>query len=70
MPETVAPTIDDYVALAVRAGSDPAWRSALKRRVADNKTRLYRDQACIAALQDFLERAARQGAAAVPPASA
>jgi hypothetical protein len=32
----------------------------MKRRVAQNKQRLYRDRACIAALQDFLDRAARR----------
>ena len=32
----------------------------LKRRVDENKHRLYRDRACIAALEDFLDQAARQ----------
>jgi len=67
MPETVAETIDDYVALAVRIGRDAAWRSGLKTRVAGNKHRLYRDQSSITALQDFLERAVRQNAAAEAP---
>ena len=31
MPETIAGTIDDYVALAVRIARDPAWRAELKR---------------------------------------
>jgi len=60
MPETIAETIEDYVALAVRMGKDPSWRTDMKRRVAQNKQRLYRDRACIAALQDFLDRAARR----------
>jgi predicted O-linked N-acetylglucosamine transferase (SPINDLY family) len=59
MPETVAGTIDDYVALAIRMGRDRDWRAALKQRIASDKHRLYRDRACIAALEDFLERAAR-----------
>ena len=33
MPETVAATIDDYVALAVRMGKDPAWRAEIRQRV-------------------------------------
>lgn len=59
MPETVGRTIDEYVALAVRMGRDPAWRAEIKARIATDKNRLYRDRTCIAALQDFLERAAR-----------
>ncbi len=34
MPETVAETVDDYVALAVRMGRDPAWRAEIKTRIA------------------------------------
>jgi predicted O-linked N-acetylglucosamine transferase (SPINDLY family) len=60
MPEAIAGTIDDYVALGIRIGKDPAWRQELKRRVATDKHRLYRDRACIAALEDFLDRVARQ----------
>ena len=59
MPEAVAETVDDYVALAVRMGKDRAWRSEIKARVASDKHRLYRDHACIAALEDALDRAAR-----------
>jgi predicted O-linked N-acetylglucosamine transferase (SPINDLY family) len=59
MPEAVAGTIDDYVALAVRMGQDRSWRAEIKRRVASDKRRLYRDSTCIAALQDFLDHAAR-----------
>jgi predicted O-linked N-acetylglucosamine transferase (SPINDLY family) len=59
MPETIAETLDDYVALAVRMGRDPDFRADIKRRVANDKHRLYRDPACIAALEDFLDHAAR-----------
>jgi len=62
IPEGVAGTIDDYVALGVRIATDPAWRAELKRRVGESKHRLYRDRACIAALEDFLDRVARQPA--------
>jgi protein O-GlcNAc transferase len=57
--DTVAGTVDDYVALAVRLAKDPAWRAGIQKRVAANKHRLYRDQAAISALEDFLERTAR-----------
>jgi predicted O-linked N-acetylglucosamine transferase (SPINDLY family) len=59
MPEAVANTIDDYVALAARMGRDREWRAEIKNRVASGKHRLYRDRACITALEDFLDRAAR-----------
>jgi predicted O-linked N-acetylglucosamine transferase (SPINDLY family) len=60
MAETVADTLDDYVLLAARIGKDVAWRAEIKRRIAADKQRLYRDGACIAALQDFLDRTVRQ----------
>ncbi len=59
MRETIATTIDDYVALAVRLDQDPAWRATIKRRIVADRARLYRDGAPIAALQDFLERVTR-----------
>ena len=59
MPETIAETLDDYVALAVRIAKDGAWRQELKSRVISDRQRLYRDRACIAGLEAFLERAAR-----------
>jgi protein O-GlcNAc transferase len=57
--ETIAGTIDDYVAIAVRLGRDTAWRDAVRARTAANKHRLYGDRACIAALEDFLDDVAR-----------
>ena len=58
--ETIAADLDDYVAIAARLANDAGERQALSRRIAENKQRVYRDRACIAALEDFLERAARQ----------
>src|SRR5262249_34434965 len=57
--ETIARSLDDYVAIAVRLAHDTDWRGALRDRIAANKHRLYRDHACIAALEEFLERAVR-----------
>jgi len=58
MPETIADTIDDYVALGVRVARDTAWRQELRSRVIRDRRQLYRDRACIVALESFLERAA------------
>jgi len=57
--DTIAGSIDDYVATAVRLGRDPAWRGEMKARIAANKQRVYRDRTCIVALEDFLDRVAR-----------
>jgi predicted O-linked N-acetylglucosamine transferase (SPINDLY family) len=61
IPETIAETTDDYVATAVRLARDVAWRMGIKRRVSENKHRLYRDRTCISALEEFLIGIARHG---------
>jgi len=71
--DTIAETIDDYVAIAARLANNPAERQALRERMKASAHKVYRDRACITALEDFLDRAARSpGANAVsgtPPAS-
>ena len=57
--ETIADTIDDYVAIAARLANDPEERQALRERMKASAHKVYRDRACITALEDFLERAAR-----------
>jgi protein O-GlcNAc transferase len=57
--DTVTTNIDDYVATAVRIARDAGWRSALRSKIARNKHRLYRDNTCIVALEDFLAARAR-----------
>jgi predicted O-linked N-acetylglucosamine transferase (SPINDLY family) len=59
VPDTITASIDGYVAAAVRIARDADWRSALRSKIARNKYRLYRDSACIAALEDFLAAQAR-----------
>ena len=58
--ETVASTVDDYVSIAARLAIAPEERQRLSRRIAENKQRVYRDRACITALEDFLDGVARQ----------
>jgi predicted O-linked N-acetylglucosamine transferase (SPINDLY family) len=57
--ETIADSLDGYVATAVRLARDPAWYAEVKARMAAGKDRVYRDETVITALQDFLDRAAR-----------
>jgi protein O-GlcNAc transferase len=52
--ETIANSVDDYVAIATRLGLDAAWRMGVRRAVADRKHRAFRDIAPIRALEDFL----------------
>jgi predicted O-linked N-acetylglucosamine transferase (SPINDLY family) len=62
--DTIAATIDDYVTIAARLANDPAERASLSARIRDSQHKVYRDRACISALEDFLDRAARSPAAA------
>jgi protein O-GlcNAc transferase len=65
MLETITTDLDAYVATAVRLARDRAWRTALSKKIARNKHKLYRDRACIVALEDFLIARAR-GVASTP----
>jgi protein O-GlcNAc transferase len=58
--DTITDTIDEYISTAVRLGRDISWRTAIKGRIAQNKHRIYRDRACISALEEFLDWAARR----------
>jgi protein O-GlcNAc transferase len=58
--ETVASTMDEYIELAVRLGNDAEWRQQISEKIAENKHRIYKDWACIAALEEFLEKAVRE----------
>jgi protein O-GlcNAc transferase len=57
--DTIATTIDDYVAIATRLGRDSQFRQAVSSRMAENRHKLYRDRAPVTALEDFLESAVR-----------
>ena len=61
--ETIADSVADYIEIAVRLAGDRAARQALRARIAENKQRLYRDRACVTALEDLLESAVRQRSA-------
>jgi len=57
--ETIANSPNDYVAIAVRLAREPSWRASLQRQIEANRDRVYRDDACIAALETFLNAAVR-----------
>jgi predicted O-linked N-acetylglucosamine transferase (SPINDLY family) len=51
---TVAATPDDYVALAVRLATDPAWRNEIAEQIRLQRQRAYNDPLPIRALEQFL----------------
>ncbi len=55
VPELVAKDADDYVRLAVRLGTDAAWRAAVRGKLAEGAPRLFDDPAPVEALARFLE---------------
>ncbi|MGB6585402.1 MAG: tetratricopeptide repeat protein, partial [Pseudolabrys sp.] len=57
--DTIAATVDDYVAIATRLGQDTQFRQTMSSRMAENRHRLYRDGAPVTALENFLEGAVR-----------
>ena len=59
VPETIATTIDDYVAIATRIGRDGQFRKTISSRMAANRDKVYRDRAPVTALEDFIERSVR-----------
>jgi predicted O-linked N-acetylglucosamine transferase (SPINDLY family) len=58
--ETIAATLEEYVAIAARLARDVAWRKKIASRIAERKHLLYRDRECIVALEEFLQRAGRR----------
>ncbi len=53
--ETIAADENDYVEIAVRLGSDEAWRSSVAKRVAESSETLFDDPASLRAFEAFCE---------------
>lgn len=60
LTETIAGSLDDYIALAVRLGQDSEWRKLISEEIAATKHRLYKDTTCIRALEDFFETVVKE----------
>jgi predicted O-linked N-acetylglucosamine transferase (SPINDLY family) len=58
--ETIASSLDEYVALAVRLGLDSDWRKQISEKIAKNKHLIYSDRTCVDALEKFLENVVRE----------
>jgi predicted O-linked N-acetylglucosamine transferase (SPINDLY family) len=59
---TIAGDVPDYIAIAGRLASDAEWRASLSRLIGERSERVYRDRACIVALEAFLDQVARSDA--------
>jgi predicted O-linked N-acetylglucosamine transferase (SPINDLY family) len=59
--DTITDTVDDYVSTAIRLARDISWRMGLRKRIAESKSRLYRDDSFIFALEEFFVQVAHQG---------
>lgn len=58
--ETIASNLNEYIELSVRLGLDSQWRKRISEKIAANKHRIYRDDDCITALENFLEAAVKE----------
>ena len=58
--ETIAATLDEYIGQAIKLGKNVAYRQKISEKIAATRHLVYRDLTCIAALEDFLERAAKE----------
>lgn len=56
MIENIASSVAEYITVAVRLGKNLEWRKQASDKIAKNKHLVYRDKACIAALENFLEK--------------
>ena len=59
--ECIADTIDAYVTLAARMGTDSTWRSEVAEKMVPRRHKAYDDRACIEELEAFLLRVIGNG---------
>jgi predicted O-linked N-acetylglucosamine transferase (SPINDLY family) len=58
--DTIARDKEEYIDIAVRLGSDPAWRKQVAGRMAERESRLFSDTSSVVALEQFLTDAVRE----------
>ena len=66
MPETVARSVDDYVAIAIRLGKDAAWRAACVAKVVERRARVLSDVSTVRAFENFVVAAVARAEAGLP----
>jgi predicted O-linked N-acetylglucosamine transferase (SPINDLY family) len=54
--ETIAGTLDEYIDLAVRLGTESQFRKKVRDKISQNKHKVFRDTSCIKGLEAFLKK--------------
>jgi protein O-GlcNAc transferase len=67
--ETIAASATQYVDIAVRLARDPAWRMAIRGKIAASRSSILADPTPVRALEDWLDQVVRPPPAAVAGAS-
>jgi protein O-GlcNAc transferase len=57
--ETIAGSIEEYVAIAIRLARDVTWRMEMKEKIRAREHLVYRDRDCIRGLERFLDDVTR-----------
>ncbi len=68
LDDCVARDAADYAAIAVRLGTDPAWRAEVSGRIAAARDVLYENAATVRAIEDFLLQAVAGSHVSAAPA--
>jgi protein O-GlcNAc transferase len=58
--ETIAASIDDYIDIAARLGTDAEWRRQISEKIDKNKHFLYYDRTPVDALKKFLDKVIKE----------
>jgi len=58
--ETIAQNEAEYIEIAVRLGLDPQWRHEISQRMSKHHTKLYDDQTCVKALEEFYQQVVQE----------
>ncbi|MEP0815708.1 MULTISPECIES: glycosyltransferase [Trichocoleus] len=59
IPEAIAATPEEYVAIAVKLGLDSAWRQEIEQRITQGHAQLFDDSSCVKALESFYQQVAQ-----------
>jgi protein O-GlcNAc transferase len=59
--ETIAKDEAEYIEIAVRLGLDKQWRQSIEQQISQNQERLYDDQNCVEALEQFYRQVVQIG---------
>ena len=59
LPDTIAPTLEDYKAIAIYLGHNPQQREALRQQIRDGCGQIFEDRSGLTALEQFYGNVAR-----------